>query len=99
MKLIFLPIIGLALAGCAGKDEYKPAPGTSGEDIFKAACLECHEPKEDGKYFELTKEKATPAAISETVAKGGFTMPSFPNISGDELKALSEYVLANSKVE
>ncbi len=100
MKLILLPILGLALAGCAGKEEYKPAPGASGEDIFKAACVECHEPGENGKVFELTKEKATVAAISEKIGKGSLTMPSFPNISGDELKSLSEYVLSiSNKVE
>ncbi len=97
MKPIFLPILALTLAGCAGKDEYSPATGATGEDIFKVACMECHEPKEHGKIFELTKEKAAPAAIAEKINKGSFTMPAFPNISGDSLKAVSEYVLANSK--
>ena len=99
MKLFFFPVLGLVLAGCAGKEEYTPAPGASGEDIFKTACAECHEPKEHGKVFELDEEKATPSAIAETVNKGGFFMPSFPNITGDSLKELSEYVLTVSKVE
>ncbi|HHL45208.1 MAG TPA: cytochrome c [Gammaproteobacteria bacterium] len=99
MKLFFVPILGLILAGCAGKEEYTPAPGATGEDIFKTACAECHEPKEHGKFFELSKEKANPSAIAKTVSKGGFFMPSFPNISGDSLETLSEYVLTISKVE
>jgi len=99
MKLILLPILGLALAGCAGKEEYIPPEGASGEDIFKAACSECHEPKEHGKVFELDREEATPSAIAEQVRKGGFFMPSFPNISGDDLKHLADYVLSVSEVE
>ncbi len=97
MKLIFIPVIGLVLSGCAGKSDYSPPADATGEAIFRAACLECHEPKEDGTFFELGKEKATPSAIAETINKGGFTMPAFPNISGDAMKKLSEYVLANSK--
>ncbi len=96
---IVIAFSGLILAGCAGKEEFAPAPGASGPEIFQAACAECHEPKEHGKYFELTKEKANVSAIADKVAKGGFFMPSFPNITGKSLEALSEYVLSNSKVE
>ncbi len=90
---------GLTLAGCAGKETFAPQAGASGEEIFQAACAECHEPKEHGKYFELAKDRATPSAIAEKINKGGFFMPSFPNISDEGLKTLSKYVLSISKVE
>ncbi len=97
--VIAILLSGAVLAGCAGKEEYAPEPGASGEAIFQAACAECHQPKEDGKYFELPKEKATVQAIGETITKGGFFMPAFPNITGDALTAVSDYVLKNSKVK
>ena len=90
---------GLVLAGCAGKKEFAPEANASGAEIFQAACAECHEPKEHGKYFELSREKATAGAIADKIAKGGFFMPSFPNITGKSLEAVSEFVLSNSKVE
>ncbi|MDO8810665.1 MAG: hypothetical protein Q7J38_01365 [Gallionella sp.] len=39
----------------------------SGEDIFKAACAECHK-KEGGKVFELSGDKAS-AAIAKKLLK------------------------------
>jgi len=99
MKLTILAAVMLFLTACAGKDDYTPSSGTTGEKIFKTVCVECHEPKEHGKYFELDKAGATPDAIAGIVNKGNFLMPSFPNIVDGELKSLSEYVLSNSKVE
>ena len=99
MRSTVLVVLGLAMAGCAGKEAYSPAAGATGEDMFREACAECHEPKEHGKYFELEKGEATPEVIADRISKGGFMMPAFPNIGSAELKLLSDYVLGISKIE
>lgn len=93
-----LTVAALAMAGCSKPNNYTPAAGTSGADIFKAACLECHK-IENGKIFELAADKASAAAIAKKVTEGGKIMSSFPNIKGEELKGLSQYVIDNSKVK
>lgn len=93
-----LTVAALAMAGCSKPNNYTPAAGASGADIFKAACLECHK-IEGGKIFELAAEKANPAAIADKVTKGGPIMPSFPSIKGEELAGLGKYVIENSKVK
>ncbi len=85
-----------ALAGCGGTRDYAPAPGSDGEQMFEHACLECHDPDAGGKYFKLSRDEASPESIAERIREGGFMMPSFPNIRGEELRALSVY--AASKV-
>ncbi len=99
MRSTVLVVLGLVMAGCAGKETYSPAAGATGEDMFREACAECHEPKEHGSYFELDKEEATATAVAEKISKGGFMMPAFPNIGSAELKRLSDYVLDISKIE
>ncbi|MDH4284752.1 MAG: cytochrome c [Gallionellaceae bacterium] len=96
--LIIAAMTALAMAGCSKPNTYTPAAGASGADIFKAACLECHK-IENGKIFELAADKATPAAIAKKITEGGAIMASFPNIKGEELKAVSQYVIENSKVK
>ena len=93
-----LTVAALAMAGCYKPNNYTPAAGASGADIFKAACLECHK-IENGKIFELAASNATAAAISKKVTEGGNIMSSFPNIKGEELKGLSQHVIDNSKVK
>ena len=99
MRSTVLVVLGLVMAGCAGKETYSPAAGATGEDMFREACAECHEPKEHGGYFELDKEEATATAVAEKISKGGFMMPAFPNIGSAELKRLSDYVLGISEIE
>lgn len=100
MKKAYLTItmVALAMAGCSKTNNYAPAAGASGEDIFKAACAECHK-KEGGKIFELSGDKAGAAAIAKKVTEGGVMMPSFPNIKTEELTGLARYVIENSKVK
>lgn len=86
------------MAGCSKPNNYTPAAGDLGADIFKAACVECHK-MENGKIFELAADKASVAAIAKKVTEGGTIMASFPNIKGEELKGLSQYVIDNSKVK
>ena len=100
MKKAYLTItmMALAMAGCSKTNDYTPAAGASGQDIFKAACLQCHK-IENGKIFELSGDKANAAAIAKKVTEGGMIMPSFPNIKAEGLTGLSQYVIENSKVK
>lgn len=93
-----LTMTALVMAGCSKTNDYAPAAGASGEDIFKAACAECHK-KEGGKIFELSGDKASASAIAKKVTQGGMIMPSFPNIKTEELAGLGQYVIDNSKVK
>jgi len=97
MKLSYIfaaLIIGLA-TGCSKTSDYSPAAGASGEDIFKAACMECHKDAAPS-IFELKADEATVASIKQRIAEGNMGMPKFPNIQGESLDKLAEYVLANS---
>jgi mono/diheme cytochrome c family protein len=100
MKKTYLTItmLALAMAGCSKTNNYAPASGASGENIYQAACAECHK-KEDGRIFELSGDRASAAAIARKVTEGGTIMPSFPNIKGEELNGLSQFVFENSKVK
>jgi len=93
-----IAVAALAMAGCSKPNNYTSAAGASGADIFKAACIECHK-MENGRIFELTADKANAAVIARKISEGGAIMPSFPNIKGEELKGLSQYVIENSKVK
>ena len=93
-----ITMAALAMAGCSKPNNYTPAAGVSGADIFKAACIECHK-IENGKIFALAADKANAAAIAKKITEGGTIMASFPNIKGEELKAVSQYVIENSKVK
>ncbi len=100
MKKVYLalPLVALAMAGCSKTSDFTATAGATGEETFKAACAECHK-KENGKIFELSGDKASVVAISKRVSEGGMMMPSFPGIKGDELNALSQYVVENSAVK
>jgi len=97
MKAVFyaLPLVLLA-TGCSKTNDYTPAAGVAGADVFKAVCADCHQADGNGKYFELTADKATTDAIAKKINEGGMMMPGFPNIKGDSMTALSAYVLENS---
>ncbi|ALP52847.1 hypothetical protein Tel_06580 [Candidatus Tenderia electrophaga] len=89
--------MALLATGCSQPNNYVPRVGASGEDMFRNACFECHKPQENGRYFDLDAEMASVAAIADKISEGGFSMPAFPHIEGEELQRLSEYVLAHSK--
>ncbi|MCW8929032.1 MAG: c-type cytochrome [Gammaproteobacteria bacterium] len=86
----------LLLAGCSR--DYTPAAGATGEDIFKGACLECHEAIEgkDNVYYELANDKKNAEFFAKKISSGSLMMPKFPNITGDNLKAVSQYALEHS---
>lgn len=100
MKLILSMILSgcllFALGGCTRKSDYLPPIGATGEKIFKGACVQCHTPV-NGKVMILRPEMASEEAIIERVMNGkGFGMPAFPNLTGDSVRNLAEYVLKNS---
>ena len=97
--IIGLPLTLLLAVGCSKSNDYSPVSGATGEDVFKTACVECHQPMDGGHYFVLDKEMASVAAIANKVSQGGFMMPAFTNIQAGSLQKLSEYVLSQSKSE
>ncbi len=86
----------LVLTACT--NEYTPSEQANGEEIFKAACMSCHKPVEgkDNIYYELSADNMNQAYIEAKIAKGSLTMPKFPNLTGKNLAAVSQYVLEHS---
>lgn len=84
------------LSGCSR--DYTPAAAASGEDIFKGACMECHETIEgkDNIFYELTAENKNIEFFSKKISGGSLLMPKFPNITADKLTAVSQYALDHS---
>lgn len=87
---------GLLLSACSR--DYTPAANATGEDIFKGACMECHEAIEgkDNVYYELASDKKNIEFFEKKIASGSLVMPKFPNITDDKLKAVSQYALEHS---
>ncbi|MDX2506128.1 MAG: cytochrome c [Gammaproteobacteria bacterium] len=94
--LFLLASASLTLSGCSR--DYTPAPGTGGEDIFNATCMECHEAIEgkDNIFYELASDKRNTDSIAKKISSGSLLMPKFTNITGDSLKAISQYALDHS---
>jgi mono/diheme cytochrome c family protein len=98
MKKTFLMAAAtvLVLSGCSS--DYTPNAGTSGEEIFKAACMECHEAVagKENIFYEIPADKHNLGYITGKISSGSMSMPKFPNITGNELNAISTYVLEHS---
>ena len=91
---LWLTLTGCALiAGCSGSNSYTPAAGVPGGKIYADACANCHSAAQK---FEIAADIATIEAVSNKIKQGSLGMPSFPNIQGDALKAVAEYVVKNS---
>ena len=97
--MLGLPLALLLVSACSKTNDYIPAADASGEDIFKSACIGCHQPKQGGHYFELDQEMANATVIATKIGQGSFAMPAFANIQGDALRRLSEYVLSQSRLK
>ncbi len=96
-KALFLMAAAtVTLSGCSR--DYTPTAGATGEDIFKAACMECHEDVEgkDNIFYELASDKRNADYFAKKVSSGSLLMPKFPNITGDHLTAVSQYALEHS---
>ncbi len=96
MKSVYL-ILGIVVltSACSKTSDYAPQSGDTAIQIFQAACVECHADAAP-KIFELAADKKNVEAISAKINQGNMMMPAFPGIKGEKLKALSEYILANS---
>ncbi len=86
----------LSLSACS--KDYSPAPQASGEQIFAAACAECHKPANNGSLYQLKPEHANLAYISEKIGKGSWLMPAFNRLSADDLLKISTYALEHSEI-
>lgn len=87
----------LTAAGCSR--DYTPERAATGETIFREACLACHQAEKEGGtklFFVLNDKNANPTYIAHKVHSGSLMMPTFPNIKGKKMRALSEYVLEHS---
>lgn len=101
MKKIPILLVGCALimlSGCS-RDKYMPVAGAPPETIFKEACVKCHSPV-NGKVMALSPEMANVESIINRVRNGkGLAMPAFPNLMGDSVVDLAQYILENSETK
>ena len=91
--LLLIASAGLLLSGCS--NDYTPSANATGEDIFKGACMECHEAIEgkENIFYEIAGDKRNVDFFADKISSGSLIMPKFPNISGEDLKAVSQYAL------
>lgn len=97
MKTINLLVISAALFtlnGCS--KDYTPDAKATAESMYQTACAECHKKDAQAMIFTFDSKNANVAYISERIGKGNMMMPKFPNIKGEQLNKLSEYILKNS---
>ena len=92
--LIIISSLFAVLSGCS--KDYTPEANATGEQIYQAACAGCHVKNGQGNIFTFAKANANKAYIAEQIKKGNLRMPKFPNIQGDGLNKLSDYLLSNS---
>lgn len=97
-KTLLLTAALLALLNACSRD-YTPDPKATGEEIYQAACAECHQADEQGAMFTIDPKNANPTYIAHKIRSGSVMMPKFPNISASDINKLSAFVLAHSKSE
>jgi len=95
MKRRLVMLTGILLAGACSR-EYVPEAGASGEQIYQAACRECHAPAANGSIFILSSEHANAGYIAAQVKNGSLLMPAFPKLSSDDLLKISTFALEHS---
>jgi len=95
-KPLSIIVVVIFLDGCSR--EYAPDSSASGEQIYQAACLECHKPAANGSIYTLKAKNANAAYIAEKVHGGSLLMPSFPNLKSDDLTKISIYALEHSAI-
>lgn len=87
----------LSITGCSR--DYAPADTASGEDIYKAACSECHKTNDNGSILQLSKDQSNIEYIAQKVRSGSLLMPSFPNVQTDDLNKIATYMLEHSTLD
>ena len=90
-KMGFIMASSALLAACSGTNDYTPATGTTADNMYIAACSSCH----SGEFFhwQMTPEEANAGYVKKMIAEGTMGMPSFPNIKGEQLEVLTQFVL------
>jgi len=99
-KMLYIAATVVALSGCSGSKDYTPAAGASGKDIFAQACISCHASINETElttFWEMTTENTNAAYVTAKITQGSMRMPSFPNIKGAELDAITAFVLEHNK--
>jgi mono/diheme cytochrome c family protein len=96
LSLALTGCVLIVLSGCSKNSDYMPSAGATGESIFKEACVNCHSPV-NGRVMLLRPEMANSEALIERIKNGkGFGMPAFPNLTGDSVQMLADYLLENA---
>ena len=99
-KMSFVVASAALLSACSGSSDYTPPADASALDIHNAACISCHSPVEvDGKkyFWELAPEKVNANYIKMKITNGSMMMPAHPNIKGEQLDALTQFIMGNNK--
>ncbi len=99
-KILCVAAAAVVLSGCSGSKDYTPAAGATGKDIFAQACVGCHTSINETElttFWEMTAENTNAAYVSAKITQGSMRMPSFPNIKGAELEAITTFVLEHNK--
>lgn len=94
INVLLISTLLLTVNGCS--KDYSPEENATAESMYQTACAECHKKDSSGMIFTFDSQKANTAYINERIANGNMMMPKFPNIKGEQLKQLSDYILKNS---
>ena len=87
-KILMITILSLvSLNGCSR--DYAPDAKASGEEIYQAACTECHQADANGIIFNINAKNANPTYIAHKVKAGSLMMPSFPKMKAADFNKLS----------
>ncbi len=95
-KLILWTFI-LGLVACS--NDYTPRESSPARTIYLEACAGCHSGEPENPkiyYWSIHPKNINVKYIAHKVNAGGLTMPSFPNIKGESMRKLTEYVLLHN---
>jgi mono/diheme cytochrome c family protein len=94
---LFLILLLLTLSGCSKKEQNLPK-SAKGEEIFRHACLSCHQPGPNGSIFQISTQKNNLSFFREHIRSGSWVMPAFPQLSDDELNKVADYALSQAEI-
>jgi len=97
--MTFVAASAVLLSACSGSNDYTPASDSTAMQMHTASCVACHAAVEvDGKttYWSLAPENSNAEFVKAKISNGSMMMPSFPNIKGEQLDALAEFVVAHA---
>lgn len=97
-KTLLLTAASLSLLSACSRD-YAPDSKATAEEIYQAACSECHQADEQGVIFHMDAKNANATYIAHKVRSGSIRMPKFPKMKIQDINKLSVFVLAHSKSE